>query len=173
VAVVAGSSRRRAFHNPRGRLRPRRGTRAGQVTPGAAAAVAGGGGARAVSTEGELNIWKRKRAEGWVEMMQVDYISLENLKYIILSFTHSRDPSRQAVKPIGYNALPRSRPHGVPDHFQTTSHPYPYPSLTILAAVLPCPTFLTKSLSCTQTTLGLPHASGCYDHCTSSQLPFP
>jgi hypothetical protein len=59
-----------------------------------------------------------------------------------------------------------------PVGFQTTTRPTrPCPilyqsfrPLTILAAFLPCPTFLTKSLSCTHTTPGLPHASECYDH---------
>ena len=63
MEVVAESSRRRAFHNPRGRLRPRRGTRGGQF-PAGPGVVAGDGGAKVASIEGELNIWKR--AEGWV-----------------------------------------------------------------------------------------------------------
>ena len=100
MAVVAGSSRRRAFHNPRGRLRPRRGTRAGQVPPGAVVTVAGECGARAASTEGELNIMEKGGGMGacGVGMMQVDYIFRgENLKYIrVLLAHHSERYPRKA-----------------------------------------------------------------------------
>ena len=130
MAVVAGSSRRRAFHNPRGRLRPRRGTRAGQATPVAAAAVTVEEGARAGSREGELNI--TKRAEGGmgvcgVEMMPVDYISESKTLSISRVFGQSvsmaetradrvyqvETPSERGSRPF-YIILPALSPSSLP-----------------------------------------------------------
>jgi hypothetical protein len=120
-----------------------------------------------------------------VEMMPVDYIFRgENLKYIRSYWTSQRALSTSAIhtragcvaetlrgEPIGYTEVETAwRPRPVPDSTRSYCIYINPPALTILAVVLPCPTSLTKSLSCTHTAPGLPRASGCYDHwCTRSR----
>ena len=117
-----------------------------------------------------------------VEMMQVDYIFRGETLSISGVIGHHSERYPRALSTQGLaewprpfagsrSGIPRSRLDGDPDQLQTRHGPIYInpPALTILAVVFPCPTSLTKSLSCTHTAPGLHHASGYYDHwCTRS-----